>query len=94
MERLEDQLGIPLPAATQWEIEEELAEVINPARDQLIRQTAQGEVRLPDRVAASHARAGGQPAGLDALELPRDAGARRGMISLPGRKGSSAGMVE
>ncbi len=44
LERLEDQLGIPLPAATQWEIVEEEAEVIQPARDELIRQAAQGEV--------------------------------------------------
>jgi transposase len=44
LEQLEDQLGIPLPAATQWEIVEEQAELIEPARDELIRQVAQGEV--------------------------------------------------
>ena len=44
LEQLEEQLGIPLPAATQWEIVEEAAEVIKPARDELIRQAAQGEV--------------------------------------------------
>jgi transposase len=44
LERLEDQLGIPLPAATQWEIVEEAAELIKPVRDELIRQAAQGEV--------------------------------------------------
>ena len=44
LEQLETQLGIPLPAATQWEIVEEDAEVIKPARDELIRQAAQGEV--------------------------------------------------
>src|SRR5205085_3429190 len=44
LERLESQLGIPLPAATQWEIVEEAAEMIQPARDELIRQAAQGEV--------------------------------------------------
>ena len=42
--KLEGQLGIPLPAATQWEIVEEAAELIKPARDELIRQAAQGEV--------------------------------------------------
>ena len=31
LEKLEGQLGIPLPAATQWEIVEEVAEVIKPA---------------------------------------------------------------
>src|SRR3954447_11883260 len=40
----EGQLGIPLPAATQWEVVEEAAEVVKPARDELIRQAAQGEV--------------------------------------------------
>ena len=37
-------MGIPLPAATQWEVVEEAAEVIKPAHDELIRQAAQGEV--------------------------------------------------
>jgi transposase len=44
LQQLEGQLGIPLPAATQWEIVEETAELIKPARDELIRQAAQGEV--------------------------------------------------
>jgi transposase len=44
LESLEGQLGIPLPAATQWEIVEEAAEAIKPAHDELIRQAAQGEV--------------------------------------------------
>ena len=44
LEKLEGQLGIPLPAATQWEVVEEAAELVKPARDELIRQAAQGEV--------------------------------------------------
>jgi transposase len=44
LEQLERQLGIPLPAATRWEIVEEAAELLKPARDELIRQAAQGEV--------------------------------------------------
>jgi transposase len=44
LENLEQNLGIPLPASTQWEIVEEAAEPIKPARDELIRQAAQGEV--------------------------------------------------
>jgi transposase len=44
LEKLEQLLGIPLPASTQWEIVEEAAEVIKVARDELIRQAAQGEV--------------------------------------------------
>jgi len=45
---LEEHLGIPLPASTQWEIVEEVAEVIRPAFDEMIRQAAQGEVFCND----------------------------------------------
>jgi transposase len=44
LEQLEGQLGIPLPAATQWKIVEEAAALVQPASDELIRQAAQGEV--------------------------------------------------
>jgi len=44
LEQLESQLGIPLPAATQWEIVEEAAQPLKPALDELIRQAAQGTV--------------------------------------------------
>ena len=44
LEQLEKNLGIPLPASTQWEILEERAELLKPARDELIRQGAQDDV--------------------------------------------------
>jgi transposase len=44
LEDLEKNLGIPLPASTQWEIVEEAAELVKPAHDELIREAAQGEV--------------------------------------------------
>jgi transposase len=44
MERLEAQLGIPLPAATQWELTEPAADSLEPILDELIRQAAQGGV--------------------------------------------------
>ncbi|HEV2474013.1 MAG TPA: IS66 family transposase [Chthonomonadales bacterium] len=44
LEQLEKQMGIALPAATQWEIVARAAHPIKPARDELIRQAAQGEV--------------------------------------------------
>ena len=44
LEKLQENLGIPMPAATQWEIVEEAAEIIKPAQEELIRQAAQGEV--------------------------------------------------
>jgi transposase len=44
LERMQGQLGIPLPAATQWELVEQAAGILKPAFDQLIWQAAQGEV--------------------------------------------------
>lgn len=44
LERLQGCLGIPLPAATQWEIVKEIKWVLKPAYQELIRQAAQGEV--------------------------------------------------
>ena len=48
LERLEGQLGMPLPAATQWELVEAAAKPMRPVLDELIRQAAQGEVMHND----------------------------------------------
>jgi transposase len=48
LERLQANLGIPLPAATQWELIEEVAEPLQSAADELVRQAAQGEVMHND----------------------------------------------
>ena len=44
LEGLQGGLGIPLPAATQWEIVERSAGVIEPVFEEMIRQAAQGRV--------------------------------------------------
>jgi transposase len=44
LERLEGNLGIPLPAATQWGVAEKAALGLRPAYDEFIRQAALGEV--------------------------------------------------
>ncbi|MFQ5515852.1 MAG: IS66 family transposase [Myxococcota bacterium] len=44
IERLQQNLGIPLPAATQWELVDRTAEFLAPAHDELVRQAGQGEV--------------------------------------------------
>jgi len=44
LERLQHSLGIPLPAATQWDVVEQAAGLVWPALDELVRQAAQGEV--------------------------------------------------
>jgi transposase len=44
VEGLQRDLGVPLPASTQWDIVEAVAAGLEPAFDELIRQAAQGEV--------------------------------------------------
>ncbi len=46
--RLQGSLGIPLPAATQWDIVHAKAKLIKPAGQELIRQAAQGDVIYND----------------------------------------------
>lgn len=48
LEGLQGALGIPLPAATQWEIMERLAKQLEPIYQELIRQAAQGDVIYND----------------------------------------------
>lgn len=48
MERLEEQLGMPLAAATQWELMEAAAKPIEPVLEEFIRQAAQGGVMHND----------------------------------------------
>ena len=48
LERLEGNVGIPLPASTQWDIIHAQAERAEPAFEELIRQAAQGDVVFND----------------------------------------------
>jgi len=48
LDGLQENLGIPLPASTQWDIVAEAYPQLQPARDELIRQAAQGEVLFND----------------------------------------------
>jgi len=50
--RLQDTLGIPLPAATQWEIVRDSAGVIEPVLAEMIRQAAQGRLLHNDDTTA------------------------------------------
>lgn len=70
LERLEGSLGIPLPAATQWDIMQKTAGLIAPAFEELIRQAAQGEVLHNDDtdmkvLSLGGSRAGDDPDGAD-----------------------------
>jgi transposase len=48
LEGLQESLGIPLPASTQWDVAHPAAKQIVPAYHELIRQAAQGEVVYND----------------------------------------------
>lgn len=48
LERLQGQLGMPLPATTQWELMEAAAKLIRAVLEELIRQAAQGSVMHND----------------------------------------------
>ena len=78
LEKLEERLGVPLPATTLWEIAEETAEVIKPAHEELIQQGAQGEIFHNDDT------------GMKILQLQRPDGDKRtgvftsGIVSIRG----------
>ena len=44
IELLQDGLGVPLPASTQWGLVDRRAEALTPVFDALVRHAAQGEV--------------------------------------------------
>jgi hypothetical protein len=76
LEGLEASLGIPLPAAAQWEVVAEVADGLRPAWEECIRQAAQGEVFYNDDTSmkilalarASPQRAEGEEAASNARE--------------------------
>jgi len=52
IEKLQQGLGIPLPAATQWELVERAAQLLAPAHEELVDQAAQGDVLHNDDTTA------------------------------------------
>lgn len=48
IERLQQGMGIPLPASTQWELVERRVDALTPVNDALVRHAAQGEVLYND----------------------------------------------
>ncbi len=48
LESLQESLSIPMPASTQWEIVQKVADSIDPVYRQLVRQAAQGEILYND----------------------------------------------
>jgi len=78
LERLQRQLGLPMPAATQWDLLSTHAVQLQPAWDELIRQAAQGSVMHNDDT------------GMRILHLAREPGDKRtgtftsGIVSILG----------
>jgi transposase len=91
LERLQEDMGILLPAATQWEIVSETAGTLTPALTEMIRQAAQGEVIHNDDTTMkvlTLGSAAGQAAGVVAAAPttenrvgPGEAGGRTGVFT-------------
>jgi transposase len=80
LEGLQGDLGVPLPASTQWEIVEAVATSLAPAFDELIRQAAQGEVLHNDDTTVKILELMGERARQEAL-AESDADERRGLFT-------------
>jgi transposase len=81
-ERMQANLGVPMPASTAWNIVEKAARAIQSAYAELIRQAAQGEVLYNDDTTMkilALMRAG--PAAEGSAEEPEDEEARRGIFT-------------
>jgi transposase len=80
LEKLQHQLGMPLPATTQWDLTEAAAQQFQPVLEELIRQAAQGGVMHNDDT------------GMRILRLVREPGDKRtgtftsGIVSIVGAR--------
>ncbi len=88
LEGLQGNLGIPLPASTQWDIVSDAAKMIEPVYDELIRQAAQGEVVHNDDTTMKILELMGKRAKAKALAEAVDA--PEGAKDAPKRKGDSS----
>jgi transposase len=82
LEGLQGDLGVPLPASTQWDIVEAVAANLAPAFEELVRQAAQGEVLHNDDTTVKILELMGQRARQEALAgAEDDADERRGLFT-------------
>lgn len=82
LDALQQSLGIPLPASTQWQIVENTAALIKPAFAELIRQAAQGEVVYNDDTTMKVLAQMAQPSANEVAELPQaERSARKGSFT-------------
>jgi transposase len=82
LEGLQGDLGVPLPASTQWDVVEAVAASLAPALDELIRQAAQGEILHNDDTTVKILELMGERARQEALAgAGDDADERRGLFT-------------
>jgi transposase len=82
LEGLQRNLGVPLPASTQWDVVEAVAENLAPVFDELVRQAAQGEVLHNDDTTVKILELMGERARQEALTGAQDdADERRGLFT-------------
>lgn len=80
LERLQQGLGIPLPAATQWELVAGASKLLVSAHDELIRQAAQGDVLHNDDTTMRILELARQTAG-EVLSSDEDSDKRTGVFT-------------
>jgi transposase len=82
LEGLQGDLGVPLPASTQWDIVEAVAGNLAPVFDELVRQAAQGEVVHNDDTTVKILELMGERARQEVLaDADGDADERRGLFT-------------
>lgn len=88
LEGLQGNLGVPLPASTQWDIVNETAKLIAPVYAELIRQAAQGQVMYNDdttmkilELMGKRAKAKALAEAEDTPERAKDAPRRKGIFT-------------
>lgn len=82
VEGLQRDLGVPLPASTQWDVVEAVATSLAPVLDELIRQAAQGQVLHNDDTTVKILELMGERARQEALAgVGDDADERRGLYT-------------
>lgn len=98
LEHLEQRLGVPLPAATQWEIVEEVAAMAKPAWEELLGQAARGEVVHGDdtsmRVLKLTRPPGDERTGVFTTGVVSVAGERRIAVYFTGRRHAGENVAE
>ena len=84
LDGLQENLGMPLPSSTQWEIVAEASSLIQPAYDELIRQAAQGNVLHNDDTTVKILELMGERAKAAVIDAADPVGPDRSGCSRPG----------